>query len=316
MKKGKIKKIISWIAIVISLTTSSFWSYWGIQEFFHEGWYSRSIGNMLFLFFVQYMSFTIIFTALALVTITYKKAGLILYILVGIFSAFFFNGASFEVTYLTLAIPFILLGLLFYYGEFIYKRTIKWIMIGLPLLIIIIFGTPLLIRNINRLDDGNYNTRILDCQDKQIVWAPRGYGFPNEGVNWSEAKKACARLSENGQILLKESANIWRLPSVKEAVMCQQKHSKNAGGVWDEQSRQARYKLPPDKETPLWQPNSEIIYYWTAEVSQETDEQAYIFTYDGKIYDKDIRYAPNYQSFRCVKDYTDDREENNSSYFP
>jgi len=300
MKK---EKIISWIAIVISLTISSFWAHWGIQEFFHEGWYSPSIGNLLFLFFVQYMSFTIIFTILALVAIVHKKIGLILYILVGIFSAFFFNGASFSVAYLTLVIPFVLLGLLFYYGEFTHKRIIKWIMIGLPLLLIIIFGMPLLIRNVNRLDDGNYGTRVLGCQDKLIVWAPRGYGFPDEGVNWSEAKKACSRLSEDGQTLLEESVNIWRLPSVKEAVMCQQKHGKNAGGIWDEQSRQARYKLKPDKETPLWQPDSKIIYYWTGETSQETDNQAYIFTYDGKIYDKDVRYAPDYQSFRCVKDY-------------
>jgi len=268
-KKQKIKKIIAWIAVVLSLVISSFWAYWGIQEFFHEGWHSSSFGNLFFLFLVQYLSFTIVFTVLALIAIKYKKIGLILYILVGVFATFFFNGASFQVIYLTLAIPFVLLGLLFYHGEFIHIKIIKWLIVGLPLVIMLGFGLPLLIRNVNRLDDGNYGMRILDCQDKQIIWAARGYGFPDEGVNWLEAKEACSRLSKDGQTLLEEKVNIWRLPSVEEAVKCQQKHGKNALGVWDDQIRQAKYELMPDKETPLWQPDSEIVYYWTSEMSQK-----------------------------------------------
>lgn len=303
--KTPTKKIISLIAIISSLAVSSFWAFWGIVEFFHEGWYSPSFFYGLFLFFVQYMSLAILFVTLSLLAMKNKKAGLISYISIGVFSALFFSRASFQVAYLSLAIPFVLLGLLFYYGDFSHFKKAKLVMIGVPALIVLLIGTPLLFRNLNRLDDGNYGERILDCQDSKIVWAPRGLGFPDEGVNWNDAINACKHLSLNGKEILEE-VNIWRLPSITDAVKCQQSHNESAGGFWNEEKKQAEYKKSPDKETPLWQPSSEIIYYWTSQMSEESNAQAYIFTYDGKIYDKNINLAPNYQSFRCVRDYEGD----------
>lgn len=303
MQGEKLKKIISWTAIIISLSISSFWAYWGIEEFFHEGWYSDSFLYALFLFFVQYLLFAIIFTILALIAMKYRRVGLGAYILLGLFSAFFFSGASFQVAYLSLAIPFVILGLLFYFGEFIDFKRIKIIMIFLPILIIFILETPLLWRNINRVDDKNYAERLIDCQGEKIIWAGRGLGFPGEGVNWTDADYTCRHLSEDASYLADEELSIWRLPSIEEAVQCQMRNNENSSGVWNSETKKAIYEKMPDKETPLWQPSSEIIYYWTSEMSEETDEQAYIFTYDGGIFDKNIHYAPNYQSFRCIKDY-------------
>jgi len=40
----------------------------------------------------------------------------------------------------------------------------------------------------------------------------------------------------------------------------------NAGGEWDEASHQATYRAWPDKESPLWNPHSQIIYWWTATI--------------------------------------------------
>jgi len=308
MKLGN-KKHIAYLAIIISVFLSSFWAFWGINEFFHEGWYAGSIFNRLFLFLVQYMSFAIIFTLLPLISIKYKKVGLGIYIALGLFSAFFFSGGSFQIVYLTLALPFLFIGILFYYGEFSRIKFCKKIIIVPPVLIVLVFGTALLYRNINRIDDKNYGERIIDCQGEKIVWAPRGPGFPDKGFNWNNALEACENLSEDGTATLKEKQNIWRLPSIDEAVKCQMHHNENAGGRFDEVKRKAFYEKTPDKETPLWDPGSEVVYYWTSELSRESENQAYIITYDGGVFDKDIRFGPNTQSFRCIKSYNESTED-------
>lgn len=301
-KREKLKNILGWTAVVITLIISCLWSYWGILEFFHEGWYSPSIGNLLFLFFVQYMSLTMIFIVLPLVALKYKRIGLASFVILGIFSAIFFSGASFQVTYLLLAFPLIGLGVLFYFGEPKKIKIAKALIIILPLLVMIIFGTPQLIRNLQRIDDGNYGMRELDCQGIPLIWAGKGLGFPEKGYNWTDAMYICEHLSENGTEILNESQNIWRLPSIEESVRCQMIHGENARGVWNNKTKKAEYERIPDKETPLWIPNSEIIYYWTSELNSEIENRAYIFDYSGGIWEKDIRYSPNYRSFRCVKD--------------
>ncbi|MCW8966471.1 MAG: DUF1566 domain-containing protein [Candidatus Pacearchaeota archaeon] len=303
MKKGdKLKNILGWTAVIITLIVNCFWSYWGILEFFHEGWYSSSILYSLFLLLFQYMLFTIIFIVFPLIALKYKKIGLACFIALGIFAAYFFSGASFQVTYLLLSLPLIGLGVLFYFGNPKKIKIARILIILLPLIIITLFGTPQLIKNIQRIDDGNYGMRTLDCQGTPLVWAGKGSGFPDTGYNWTDSMYICEHLSEDGTTVLNESQNIWRIPGIEEAIRCQMIHNENAGGIWNPDTKKAEYEKTPDKETPIWVPNSEIIYYWTSELSSETENQAYIIDYAGGIFDKDIRYSPNYRAFRCVKD--------------
>ena len=68
-----------------------FWSYWWINEAFHEGWYYKSFLKNLFLTFVQYLSIPLGFVAVSLISLNYKKIGAGLFCVIGIFSIFFFN---------------------------------------------------------------------------------------------------------------------------------------------------------------------------------------------------------------------------------
>ena len=67
----------------------------------------------------------------------------------------------------------------------------------------------------------------------------------------------------------------------------------------DTEIAEATYETPPDKESPLWNTHSQVIYWWTA---TEVDEgQAYIIVYDGKVWSREKQLSLGYLGFRCVK---------------
>jgi hypothetical protein len=74
----------------------------------------------------------------------------------------------------------------------------------------------------------------------------------------------CQYLSEDGLTLASMPQHIWRLPTVDEAVRSMARHVQNSGGVWDADIAKATYKTTPDKESPLWNVRSQVIYWWTA----------------------------------------------------
>lgn len=76
------------------------------------------------------------------------------------------------------------------------------------------------------------------------------------------------------------------------------RHGENSDGVWDAEKAQANYLITPDKESPLWNVHSQVIYWWTA---TEVDEaNAYIIVYDGKVWPRSKQTGPAYLGFRCV----------------
>jgi len=283
MEKMNLRKVVGWITAAISLLIIAFWSYWGINEAFHEGWYQTSLLQNLSMTFVQYLSIPIIFLVLALVAMSYKRIGFGLFIISGIFAMFFFksNAGRFLIF-----IPLILFALGFYFGEYRHKKIITWSFAIIPLLIILSFGIPQLIRVENRFNDNNFGTRTITGNNIELIWAPQGIGFPLEGTDWQTAKDNCARLK-------------LRLPSRDEIVRSLTKKDKNAMGLIDN-SGTAQYDTRPDKETPLWNPYSQIIYYWTNESKNE--KQAYLVAYNGFILDRNKNSGANYQGYRCVKD--------------
>jgi hypothetical protein len=101
---------------------------------------------------------------------------------------------------------------------------------------------------------------------------------------------------------MEEEQNIWRLPTADEAVRSMLLHGENAGGTWNEKTETAEYDRTPDKESPLWDIHSKVIYYWTADTATKNEEQAYIIVYDGGVYTRTKRYSQAYLSFRAVKE--------------
>jgi hypothetical protein len=96
--------------------------------------------------------------------------------------------------------------------------------------------------------------------------------------------------------------DIWRLPTADEAVRSMMLHGENAGGAWDAQAEKAVYEVMPDKETPLWDVHSQIIYYWTADTPAGGEDRAYIIVYNGGVFERRKADSYGYLSFRAVKD--------------
>ncbi len=287
-----VKTWIGWIAFSISILTACFWAFWGIIENFHEGWYHEALGQNLVMMFAQYLAPVIITITLSLVGIFRNKLGALFFLGTGIFLAFFVNNPI-------ASVPLILIGTLFWFGDFSPKKWKYRLMLILPGLTLIIAGIEPIVRVSSRVNDRNFQAREIRQNGVALVWAPQGPGWPEDGMSWHEADSICTYLNEDGLSLSDHPQNIWRLPTVEEAVKSMQRHGKNAKGKLDTKGN-PEYETRPDKETPLWNPNRQVIYWWT---STEIDSaKAYIIVYDGKIWERRKNFGPKYLGFREVKD--------------
>ena len=257
--------------------------------------------------FFQYLLFSIIFVSLAVIILKWKKIGLALHFIVAAVSFWFFSGANFSVSGLMIVIPIIALGFVYYYGEPKPKKWAYRLLIAVPLIIILVISIPQGIKVSQRFNDNDFGMRIVQGNGVTLAWAPRGPGWPDKGTSWDEAQRICKYLSEDGTAIMEKEQNIWRLPTVDEAVRSMMIHGQNAGGVWDPIQGKASYERTPDKETPLWDVRSQVIYYWTADTSVQDERQAYIIVYHGGVYDKLKTDGESYLSFRAVKEV--DKEE-------
>jgi hypothetical protein len=297
-KKLDQRQILGWIAVSISTAITCFWAFWGIIENFHEGWYYASFLANVGLMFAQYLSPMLIFMGVTLISIFWPRLGGGLHLIVAIIAAFFFQAFTNTIMFLLIA-PLIGLGALYWFGRPQPRKIAVLVAVGLPLLALILSGIEPVSRVSQRLDDGNLQARVVQGNGVDLTWAPDGPGWPREGVNWYGAQQVCQSLSEDGLTLAAAPQHIWRLPAVDEVVRSLARHGRNSGGVWDAENAQVSYQATPDKESPLWNIHSQVIYWWTAtEVDQD---HAYIIVYDGKVWPRAKQLDQGYLGFRCVK---------------
>lgn len=298
MKQIDKRQLAGWLALGISTLITCFWAFWGIVENFHEGWYFESLLSNLGLMFAQYLSPMLIFMAVTLLSIFWHRFGGSLHVLLALIGIWFFQAFSNAAIFLII-LPLIGLGLLYWIGRLEPRVLAASIVLALPMLTLIIAGTGPAIRVSQRIDDGDLQARSVQGNGVELTWAPDGPGWPREGTNWHEAQKACEYLSEDGLTIALTPQNIWRLPTVDEAVRSMAHHGINSGGVWNVETLEAIYERTPDKETPLWNLHSQVIYWWTA--TEVDKDQAYIIVYDGKVWPRAKNFGPAYLGFRCVK---------------
>jgi hypothetical protein len=298
MKKRDNRKLAGWLAVGLSTVITSFWAFWGIIENFHEGWYYASLLSNLGLMFVQYLSPMLLFMAAALVAVHWRRVGAGLHLLIALLAAWFFHAFTNTIV-LFILLPLVGIGALYWFGQPEPRRLAVWVAAGLPLLTLVLSGIGPVLRVSRRLDDGNLQARLVQGRGVALVWAPAGPGWPDAGTNWTAAQDACLHLSQDGTALSPDLVNIWRLPSVDEAVRSASRHGVNSGGVWDAETASAIYTTTPDKESPLWQVHSQVIYWWTA--TQVDAEHAYMISYDGTVWTRPKSYGAAYLGFRCVK---------------
>jgi len=286
------------MAVGLSTIVTCVWAFWGIIENFHEGWYFESLWSNLGMMFVQYLSPMLIFLGVTLISIFWPRFGGGLHGLIALLAIWFFKAFSNAATFLII-LPLIGLGAMYWFGRPQPRRLAVSLVVGLPMLTLIISGISPAVRVSQRVNDGNLKARLVQGNGVELTWAPDGPGWPREGGDWYEAQQVCQQLSEDGLTLESTPQDIWRLPTVDEAVQSMALHGQNSGGEWDTETAEAIYESPPDKESPLWNIYSQVIYWWTA--TEIDEERAYIIVYDGKVWPRAKDFGPAYLGFRCVK---------------
>ena len=298
MKQLNKRQITGWIAVAFSIVITCVWAFWGIIENFHEGWYYESLQSNVGLMFIQYLSPMLIFMGVTLISISWPRFGGLLHAIVALLAVWFFQAFSNAATFVII-MPLIGIGVLYWFGRPRPRKLAISLAIGLPMLTLILSGIEPVIRVSQRIDDGNLQARLVQGDGVNLTWAPDGPGWPRTGATWFEAQRVCQHLDEDGLTLAPASKLIWRLPTVDEAVRSMARHGQNSGGVWDVETAKATYITTPDKESPLWNVHSQVIYWWT--VKEVDEEHAFIIVYDGKVWSRAKHFSPAYLGFRCVR---------------
>lgn len=296
---SRVSQSVGWSAVLLSTALASFWAFWGIIENFHEGWYFASLWKNLGLMLLQYLSPMLIFLALGVVSVQWHRVGSLLHVGLALWALWFFGLTQVNLT--VIAGPLLAMAAAYWFGNAKPRNWALAVLLGVPLITFVACGAEPLWRIliVGRTNDGNFGARIVQGNGVTLVWAPQGPGWPSEGISWEEALRRCRYLNEDGLTLATQPQDIWRLPSVDEVVRSMQRRGKNCGGQWDGETDFPQYRVMPDKETPLWNVHSNVIYWWTAD--ELDSERAYRICYNGRIRATQKSWAPGYLAFRAVK---------------
>jgi hypothetical protein len=308
--------ILGWTAVGFSAAISSLWAYWGVYESFHEGWYFTSLAQNLALT-ASYLELTLAFVVLSVFALRWPRVGGTLYQVFGTGFCIWILATRKVISplvilgWLPTLLPPLFLGILFWRGRPKPIARAYQISVLLPVAIAIGFAIEPVGRIASRVDDGNRGSRIIQGNGVKLVWAPEGPGWPNpdprdrlwatqwRGPTWEEAKNQCRYLTADGKASASIRQDIWRLPTVEEVVRSMTRHGSNCGGVWNPIKSEASYAIRPDKESPLWNPYSPIIYWWTS--SRPSSSQAYSIDFNGRIYARKKESNLGSQGFRAVR---------------
>jgi uncharacterized Ntn-hydrolase superfamily protein len=287
-----------WTALVLSTVVASFWAWWGITENFHEGWFYPSfIENVAWMLY-RYMSPMIVFLALGFVAVIWPRVGGALHILVAVLIPVLFHRNLLAT--LLMIVPLLILGVLYYRSSPPMLPHAIVVLLVIPILLASVLAIEPVVRIMERLNDGNHAARVVEGNGVRLIWAPEGPGWPRRTADWHRATWICNHLKADGLTVSDTPQNIWRLPTVNELVRSLARHGVNCGGVWDSVARKAYYDRTPDKESPLWDIYSPVVYWWT---STEVDSgEAYRVVYNGMVFSTNKKSTERALAFRAVRD--------------
>ena len=305
-QNARLPSILGWLAVTLATLVTSFWAFWGAIENFHEGWYLPTLWQNLALMFVQYLSPMLVCVLLTLIGLRWPKVGGSILFVTGIwFNYLIFHGRDFSWSTLLSWLPATgllpLAGVLFWFGRPQPKQWSYRVAVGVPLAVAAVCAAEPVWRVSSRIDDGNREAQLVEGDGVRLIWAPAGPGWPNQGgVSWDKARRTCRFLSADGKEVMDQPQAIWRLPTVDEAARSMARHGRNCGGQWNPQNEQATYQITPDKESPLWDTTSPIIYWWTA--TETNESEAYRIVYHGGVYASRKNLRMGSLAFRAVKE--------------
>jgi hypothetical protein len=294
----RLRQVLGWVAASISAVVAGFWAFWGSIENFHEGWYFTSLWKNFALMLGQYLSPMLIVMVVSVVALRWRRSALPIFGAMALGAGYLFRRAPAGLE--LVAIPLLILGGLYHFGRPEPRHWALRAVIWLPLLTAVVCGAYPGWRAVHRLDDGNYGMRLVEGNGVTLVWAPEGPGWPSHYASWATAKRGCAYLAADGGSLADTPQNLWRLPTIDEAVRSMVYRGRNAGGVWDPALQRAQYRVTPDKDSPLWKAHSQVIYWWTD--TEVGTDRAYRIAYNGYVFAFSKRGWGDYWAYRCVRD--------------
>jgi hypothetical protein len=294
-------RITGWSAIILNSVFASVWSFWGIIENFHEGWYYDSLIGNIELMLVQYLSFALIYISVGFISIQWNKIGGVLFISFAALIPLKFNTSA---ALFIFSLPMGVNGVLYFFSTIKKGQVAYLLIVGLPISIMLLLSIEPLYRISNRSLSYSPTAATVKGNGIELIWAPQGPGWPASTKDltyksWNDVVSICAHLSEDGKTISDSSLNVWRLPSVEEVTRSLTRNGRNAGGMWLEGANKGIYKVKPDKEPPLWKVHSPIIYWWTC--TEVNDTTVYRIVYNGtaqKIH-KDLKMGS--LGFRAVR---------------
>ena len=261
-----ISLIAGWLAVILVTAIASAWAFWGAIEGFHEGWFAPTLAGRV-LWLLPYLAPAFLLAGPGIVAIRWPAVGASLFFAMGIGILLWTQIATVHLNMVvttTLTLVPLVIGVLWMLGSPRPRRLAYLLAAGIPAFVMIVSGARPAYRVATRIDDGNRAARVVEGNGVALVWAPAGPGWETQGnVTWDQAVDRCRRLSADGSRLLDAPQDVWRLPSIDEAVRSLTYHGQNSGGRWNPERGRATYNIEPDKESPLWDPDAGVIYWWT-----------------------------------------------------
>lgn len=273
------------------------WAFWGSIENFHEGWYFRDVWRNIGLMLVQYLPWMFVPMVAGLMALWRARLGVLVHAALAATALWFFgwHGAGGRI----FAAPLLMIGALYGYGRPLPANRARQVLVLLPLLTAVASGAYPGWRALTRPSTVDLSMRQIGGNGVGLVWAPAGPGWDESGFSWFEAQRRCDHLSADGTALALEPRHEWRLPTVDETVRTMRWRGTNAGGRWEPQAGRATFRSMPDKEAPLWNPFSQVIYWWTAD--EVEPGRAYRIAYNGQVLAVRKSAGAGYLACRCVK---------------
>jgi hypothetical protein len=310
---GRSSNAVGWFAVAMSLVAGCSIGRGVAQRILDEGWAASFLEN-LGLVALCVLPVSILMVSALLALRWPRIVGLLLILVGGLSEAIMFVGDVSLVSIIydpqrmdpnrqlhLIAVLLVITGIAYFKG----RPRPQWLAIvlvaGLPLAISVISSAEPIWRVLHRQDDGVISARRVVGNGVELIWAPAGPGWPHQGdVSVDEAGKIVSRLNEDGLSVDDSPQNLWRLPTIDEAVRSLTRDAGNAGGQWDPESGQARYRVTPDKESPLWRVHSPVICWWTSS-SHTLEGWTYVISFDGRVLiHRSGRYAD--LGFRAVRE--------------
>lgn len=265
--------------MLVSTGIGAFWAFWGAAETFHEGWYYRSFWRNVGLAVAQYFLPAGASIAAGLLALWLPAAGVVVHVAAAIGAFWLFRRMPAGMNLVVW--PLLALAVAYAYGRPEPRAWGRRLIVAVPLLAGLMAGAYPAWRVLTRPNAVDVSMRRIAGDGVNLVWAPEGPGWDSTGFDWFEAKRRCEYLSAGGLTLAATPQRIWRLPTVEEAVRSMLYRGRSAGGRWDPATRRASYRAMPDKEAPLWNPYSPVIYWWTAD--EVAPDRAYRVVYNGGV---------------------------------